>query len=57
MRAAVAQDLISYEASLRIIINRNRWTKTVTVVRYGELNIYENKMYDGTDNYPQDCTS
>lgn len=57
IRVGAAQDLMLSGLALPIIMNRGRWSKTDTLMRYVELNIYENKMYDGTDNYPQDCTS
>ena len=36
MRVGAAQDLMLSEASLPLIVNRGRWTKSDTVMRYFE---------------------
>lgn len=36
MRVGAAQDLMLSETSLPLIMNRGRWTKTDTVMRYVE---------------------
>jgi len=36
MRVGAAQDLMLSEANLPLIMNRGRWTKTDTVMRYIE---------------------
>jgi integrase len=57
MRVGAAQDLMLSGASLPIIMNRGRWSKTDTLMRYVELNIHENKVHSSANSYPQKCSS
>ena len=40
MRVGAAQDLLNSEASMSIIMQRGRWLKTDTVMRYVEHSDY-----------------